>query len=55
MLVTYGRGRTENFQLEFCTNNYVEVMQVVHGTLKGHIIPRFQDLFMEQRKLKYSV
>ncbi|XP_063429384.1 uncharacterized protein LOC134712135 [Mytilus trossulus] len=49
LLVTNGRGQTHNIQLEFCTNNYLEMMHIVHGTLKGQIIPRFQDLFMEQQ------
>ncbi|CAG2258017.1 unnamed protein product [Mytilus edulis] len=54
LLVTNGRGQTHNIQLEFCTNNYLEMMHIVHGTLKGQIIPRFQDLFMEQRSTSYD-
>ncbi|XP_061172525.1 uncharacterized protein LOC133181890 [Saccostrea echinata] len=39
----------EDFQTEFCTNNFLEMIQTVHVVLKENIRPRFQDLFLEQQ------
>lgn len=40
----------DDFQTEFCTNNFLEMIQTVHIILKENITPRFQDLFLEQRE-----
>ncbi|XP_067682057.1 uncharacterized protein [Haliotis asinina] len=39
----------ETLQLEFCTNNYYEMLAVVHIYMKGVIRNEYQDLFLEQQ------
>ena len=47
MLATGFPGGVAHLRLEFCTNNFYEVAAIVKG-VGGKIVPRFQDLFMEQ-------
>ena len=45
-------GGVHHVQLEFCTNNLVEMQHKV-ALLQGNIIPIYQDLFLEQGKNAY--
>lgn len=40
----------EKLRLEFCTNNYFEMHELIDSFLNGTITPKYQDLFLEQRK-----
>ncbi|XP_071081492.1 uncharacterized protein [Haliotis cracherodii] len=44
-----GYPDVETLQLEFCTNNYYEMLAVVHIYMKGVIRTEYQDLFLEQQ------
>ena len=38
-------------RLEFCTNNFFEVASMLMLLRSEEIVPRYQDLFMEQGKM----
>ncbi|KAL5008164.1 hypothetical protein ScPMuIL_013745 [Solemya velum] len=46
-LASAGLGSIEHLQLEFCTNNFFEMQDVVDVMMKGTVLPRYQDLFLE--------
>ncbi|CAI9729817.1 Hypothetical predicted protein [Octopus vulgaris] len=39
----------EQLQVEFCSNNFFEMKNLVHDYMSGTILPMYQDLFMEQQ------
>lgn len=50
LLQNSGFSSVDEFQAEFCTNNFFEMLAVVHVYMKGKIHTNYQDLFLEQRK-----
>ena len=41
-------------QEEFCSNNYYEMLAVVHVFMLGRVHGNYQDMFLEQRKLVFG-
>ena len=44
----------DNMQEEFCSNNYYEMLAVVHVFMLGRVHGNYQDMFLEQRKLAFG-
>ena len=49
LLRRLGFKSTDEMQEEFCTNNYYEMLAVVHVFMMGKVKGAYQDMFMEQR------
>ncbi|XP_041353629.1 uncharacterized protein LOC121371652 [Gigantopelta aegis] len=55
LLLKKGYSSVAEMQLEFCTNNYYEMVAVVHIYMKGNITSDYQDLFLEQQFICPSI